>query len=181
MTTGDALLAAIKATPDDNTPRLIYADWIEGEGFPVRAELIRLSCKLHGVRDGRRMRKERNRAIAIFRAAAEDNAGSIYPDYLFTKMKAHPGKISAYWDKISAYWDRGFIVSLGLTWSMWVNEPKVYIDMLPMLRGVSVTWPRREEVHSRELAGKTYEEAVEILKKRWPNLDFSFHQDSAYL
>ncbi len=36
---------AITAAPDDDRPRLIYADWLEEQGDP-RCELIRLQCRL---------------------------------------------------------------------------------------------------------------------------------------
>src|SRR5579862_3542121 len=38
-------LQAILAAPDDDTPRLIYADWLEERG-DVRAEFIRVQCEL---------------------------------------------------------------------------------------------------------------------------------------
>jgi uncharacterized protein (TIGR02996 family) len=44
MTDEDALLAAILAHPDEDTPRLIYADWLDEHGHPERAEFIRLQC-----------------------------------------------------------------------------------------------------------------------------------------
>jgi uncharacterized protein (TIGR02996 family) len=37
-----ALLAAIVAHPDEDTPRLMYADWLDENGDPARAEFIRL-------------------------------------------------------------------------------------------------------------------------------------------
>lgn len=39
-------LAAIIAAPDDDRPREIFADWLEENGEPLRAELIRLQIKL---------------------------------------------------------------------------------------------------------------------------------------
>jgi uncharacterized protein (TIGR02996 family) len=39
-----ALLAAIIAHPDEDTPRLMYADWLDENGNPERAEFIRLQC-----------------------------------------------------------------------------------------------------------------------------------------
>src|SRR5205809_1806030 len=39
-----ALLADAKAHPDDDTRRLILADWLEEHGEGERAELIRLQC-----------------------------------------------------------------------------------------------------------------------------------------
>lgn len=44
MTTGDSLLAAVLASPDDDLPRLVYADWCEETGDAERAEFIRLQC-----------------------------------------------------------------------------------------------------------------------------------------
>lgn len=38
------LLAAIIAHPDEDTPRLMYADWLQENGQPERAEFIRIQC-----------------------------------------------------------------------------------------------------------------------------------------
>ena len=40
-----ALLAAIREEPDDDTHRLVYADWLEDNGAPERAEFIRLQIE----------------------------------------------------------------------------------------------------------------------------------------
>lgn len=39
-----ALLAAILAHPDEDTPRLMFADWLQENGQPERAEFIRIQC-----------------------------------------------------------------------------------------------------------------------------------------
>lgn len=36
-----AFLRAIAANPDDDTPRLVFADWLEEHGEPERAEFVR--------------------------------------------------------------------------------------------------------------------------------------------
>lgn len=41
-----ALWAAIRANPDDDLPRLVYADWCDENGDPARAEFIRVQCEL---------------------------------------------------------------------------------------------------------------------------------------
>lgn len=56
MSDGRALLAAICANPDEDTPRLAYADWLDEyvgampkdkrESVRMRAELIRVQCEL---------------------------------------------------------------------------------------------------------------------------------------
>jgi uncharacterized protein (TIGR02996 family) len=43
--TGDELLAAVLAAPEDDAPRLVYADWLDNEGESARAELIQLQIQ----------------------------------------------------------------------------------------------------------------------------------------
>jgi uncharacterized protein (TIGR02996 family) len=45
-TTGAALRAAILASPEDDAPRLVYADWLDENGEPERAEFVRVQCEL---------------------------------------------------------------------------------------------------------------------------------------
>jgi uncharacterized protein (TIGR02996 family) len=44
MTHDEAFLQAIREAPEDDAPRLIYADWLEEHGRPERAEFIRVQC-----------------------------------------------------------------------------------------------------------------------------------------
>src|SRR5262245_28593681 len=49
MTDRQALLRAIIASPADDLPRLVYADWLDDTAEPAnvaRAEFIRLQCQL---------------------------------------------------------------------------------------------------------------------------------------
>jgi uncharacterized protein (TIGR02996 family) len=46
MSDGNALLRAILDNPDDDAPRLIYADWLEEHGDPDRATFIRAQIEL---------------------------------------------------------------------------------------------------------------------------------------
>jgi uncharacterized protein (TIGR02996 family) len=45
MTDGDALYRAILEQPDDDAPRLVWADWLEEHGGPDRAAFVRLQCE----------------------------------------------------------------------------------------------------------------------------------------
>ena len=47
MTERDALLKAVCDHPDDDTPRLVFADWLQENGEEERAEFIRLQIQLH--------------------------------------------------------------------------------------------------------------------------------------
>jgi uncharacterized protein (TIGR02996 family) len=46
MSSHAAFLQAIVSAPDDDTHRLVYADWLDDNGDPRRAEFIRLQCRL---------------------------------------------------------------------------------------------------------------------------------------
>jgi len=46
MTDHDALYRAIIAHPEDDTPRLVYADWLQETDRAEEAEFIRLGCRL---------------------------------------------------------------------------------------------------------------------------------------
>jgi uncharacterized protein (TIGR02996 family) len=48
MTQDEAFLEAIREQPDDDAPRLIYADWLEehgGHACSVRAQFIPVQCE----------------------------------------------------------------------------------------------------------------------------------------
>lgn len=45
MTDRDALLAAIIAEPDEDTPRLMFADWLQENGEADRGEFVRLQVE----------------------------------------------------------------------------------------------------------------------------------------
>jgi uncharacterized protein (TIGR02996 family) len=47
----EGFLQAIAEAPEDDTPRLVYADWLEEHGQPERAEFIRLQCELARVEE----------------------------------------------------------------------------------------------------------------------------------
>jgi uncharacterized protein (TIGR02996 family) len=42
----EAFIAAVIARPDDDLPRLVFADWLDEHGEPEWAEFIRVQCKL---------------------------------------------------------------------------------------------------------------------------------------
>jgi uncharacterized protein (TIGR02996 family) len=46
MTDRDDLHRAVRAAPEDDAPRLIYADWLDEHGQSERAEFVRLQCAM---------------------------------------------------------------------------------------------------------------------------------------
>jgi uncharacterized protein (TIGR02996 family) len=69
MTDNEALLRAVLAAPDDDAPRLVYADWLDEHGDPARAAFIRAQVEL-GRRpaDPNRTLQLRKAEVALLRA-----------------------------------------------------------------------------------------------------------------
>ncbi len=55
-----ALLAAVAADPADDLPRLVYADWLDDHSHAVRAEFVRLQCRIAGLADVPQWQRERS-------------------------------------------------------------------------------------------------------------------------
>ncbi|MDY3561703.1 TIGR02996 domain-containing protein [Gemmata sp. JC673] len=77
----DALLAAIRVHPDEDTPRLAYADWLDEHGDAAQAEFIRAQCEL---------------------AAAADEYGGSHAMYEFLRDRYHHGLLTTDWSRIDA-------------------------------------------------------------------------------
>jgi uncharacterized protein (TIGR02996 family) len=71
-------LQAIAEQPDDDTPRLVSADWLDEHGDPARAEFIRVQIELaKGVRGSRRRLELEARQRALLAAHGRAWAESV--------------------------------------------------------------------------------------------------------
>jgi uncharacterized protein (TIGR02996 family) len=82
VTEEDALMRAVIAEPDDDAPRLIYADWLDEHGESERAEFIRVQIAAAGLslkdprlpplwrREGQLLRRNREAWAAPIRAVS---------------------------------------------------------------------------------------------------------------
>jgi uncharacterized protein (TIGR02996 family) len=64
----EPFLRAIREDPDDDTVRLVYADWLTENGEPERAEFIRSSCAAHSLPEGsaeRALAEERSTQLFV--------------------------------------------------------------------------------------------------------------------
>ena len=59
------LLAAIRQHPDDDAPRLVYADWLEERGELARARLIALLCRIAALPAWEREAVEARREVDV--------------------------------------------------------------------------------------------------------------------
>ncbi len=59
------LLDACYSAPDDNTPRLAYADWLQKRGHPEAADYIRIECGIWPTEEVHELRKMTSAALAL--------------------------------------------------------------------------------------------------------------------
>lgn len=73
MTSDEAFLDDIIAHPEDDVPRLVYADWLDDHDQPERAEFIRVQCERAGLgRVGPKVARLELRAQELLDAHASD-------------------------------------------------------------------------------------------------------------
>ncbi|MCI0461410.1 MAG: TIGR02996 domain-containing protein [Gemmataceae bacterium] len=97
MTDGETLLQAVETAPDDDAPRLVYADWLEEHGDPARAEFIRIECALEGMP-----------LDAPERPAMEDRRDDLLAEHEERWLGPPPASL------LEWTWRRGFVDSLTL-------------------------------------------------------------------
>src|SRR5215217_4715089 len=98
MSQQDAFLSAIREAPDDDTPRLVLADWLEDHGDPDRAEFIRVQCRL--APGGEALDPEVRAALQARQQALLDRHGGAWLGSLWHRlpwrMAWHRGLLSAH-------------------------------------------------------------------------------------
>lgn len=97
-----AIIAGIKAEPESDVPRLVYADWIEEHGRSLQAEFIRVQCELEPIR------KKKTSLVKSFKAREDEIAYSSVQDALPSLKKAAPD-----WEDWSVTWNS--VDSFGLS------------------------------------------------------------------
>lgn len=127
-----AFLADILEHPDDDTPRLVYADWLEDHGEPQRAEFIRVQCELvarPGCGCGGSIRhcascRLRRRERELWRQLdGADWTWDRLPNVLQTVVTIEQENIVG-WPKDAALltFRRGFVEAVTLTAEAWVGR-----------------------------------------------------------
>src|SRR5437762_302027 len=77
MSLEEVFVQDIREHPDEDGPRLVYADWLEENGQPARAEFIRVQCERARLPEGdpRRRTLEAREAELLAQHGAEWCAG----------------------------------------------------------------------------------------------------------
>jgi uncharacterized protein (TIGR02996 family) len=130
MADESAFRAAVLAAPDDDGPRLVYADWLEERGDPY-GELIRTQCKLAGL-PGRPGRPGRP-AAWLRRREAE-----LLADRAARRRLALPKGFTA-----ALVW-RGFVEAARCKGDDYCKRWRELLAAQPVREVTVRTWPRRE-------------------------------------
>src|SRR5689334_524468 len=115
MVDANAFLEAIRKAPEDDTPRLVYADWLEEHGDDARAEFIRIQCTLAGLPaddPGRPALSDRERALL---AAHRDSWVAALPA----------------WARRECVFRRGFVARVSATAVQWLKGGEAVVRQVP--------------------------------------------------
>lgn len=105
-------LADIRARPDDDAPRLVYADWLIEQG-DARGELIRVQCQLARAKTDALLAEE----AALLKKHEKRWLADV--DHFITGQK----------------WERGFVTHISAHAQTFVKGADTVFAQLPMLRG----------------------------------------------
>jgi uncharacterized protein (TIGR02996 family) len=129
MTHEEAFLADIREHPDDDAPRLIFADWLDENGDADRAEFIRLRIAHHRERwsgtDPRHLR-----SLELLTKHWSDWVGKLADLVRYNRfevwLKKEPQATAL------ERFQRGFITDLHLEASQWVNHGEAILRLAPL-------------------------------------------------
>jgi uncharacterized protein (TIGR02996 family) len=188
----DAFLIAIRAAPDDDAPRLVYADWLEEQGDAPSAEFIRVQCEIASIEkdvqsdevcgtpgcDCERLPELREKQWALWSRRVNEGL----PDGWTVRIDPipdHPGLIIP-----MGRVRRGFVEAVRCTADLWLKDAPAILAAHPVRRVVLTTRPEVEEVEENGgvylrlhgFPGTVGEERsfrLEVaLREAWPGISF---------
>ncbi len=199
MTDGAALIAACRASPSDDAPRLIYTDYLEENGQEARAEFIRLGIEL------RKWEMHPGDRFGMIKLVGKEFR--FKPTYKAIKRErelldehgidALLGEPSYQWDYWKPYISRGMVEAMTMPAEAWIAfadkylltiQPirDVYLETLPVLYMKSTSRERyggsEKFVSTLEETGLIYQSgsnddwavAEPAMKERWPEITFHY-------
>jgi uncharacterized protein (TIGR02996 family) len=160
MTHDEAFLAAIREQPDDDGPRLVYADWLDDHGQADRAEFIRVQCERARGVAGPRAEALLHRAHELLRAHWEEWVGPLREAARPAGRKFGEKWLSGGFDAEGlSKFRRGFVDTLTLGTEEFLARTGVLARLVP-LRHLLL---RRADPRADALAAAPYLHGLEIL------------------
>ncbi len=160
MNDGDALVAAITAQPEEDTPRLVYADWLdereerEGEVWSVVADDIR-----YGVANPKR----------VFECGGDSSVGMVCSEETPCDccFKLHQRGVLWRWLGEGYYkMRRGFMEEVRCSWAWWHARNKQLRKVMPITKVVLFTNPMNAPIPGG------WESCVKWLSSSWKGIEF---------
>jgi len=149
----DAFLRDILAHPEDDTPRLVFADWLEENGRPERAEFIRVQCELARLNTPHKPRPLCGcRPCVLTRRQLELETGDrktarlplVNWNEVFAREWPLPAPGDSRW---STKWRRGFVHALTCSAEDWLFHGRAILDRRPVYEVSLTEWrPHAEEL-----------------------------------
>src|SRR5262249_41089389 len=128
MSLHEAFQRSIIEAPDDDTPRLAYADWLEEQGDPDRAEFIRVQCRL-AVLD----------VDAPQRRGLQRRAYELLADHWGECAAPRVGHVRRW------QFRRGFVEQVKMEAGQFLKEAKWLLDFAP-IQELHVEYPKIEDL-----------------------------------
>ncbi|MES2342320.1 MAG: TIGR02996 domain-containing protein [Pseudomonadota bacterium] len=189
MTTAADFLPAILADPDDDTPRLVLADWLEESGTdPLRAEFIRVQVKLATVE------ARLGTADEMFRDKGDRDAFRHREWELLwaTSHLRHPlcgerpnlffwsGPALELIPNGAKYTDhltfrRGFVERVTCTADDWEEHGDTIARAQPVREVELTTWPRESDEGCHGAAASQF---LHEFRQRWSSITFTLTDDA---
>jgi uncharacterized protein (TIGR02996 family) len=146
VTDRDAILRAIGQAPDDDAPRLVYADWLDECKEPARAELIRVQCELARLGTGtlrtdaerERQKHCRWREKELLADCDWFTFGTLYIRPVTTTKDETNRSLVDQGEPVGLV-ARGFLEALYIEALDWLEQGDVLADVQPPIRDVTLT------------------------------------------
>ena len=124
MSDDQALLAAVLAAPDDDAPRLHYADWLDVHGEEVQAARIRALCSKWWRTNLFHVSRDKSHSMILMPDGSQ----------VSFKLECPP-----WCERVD--WGRGFIESLACTAADWIAHADAILAAHPVQEVRLTTWP----------------------------------------
>jgi len=137
----DGFLRAIVESPSDNTPRLIFADWLEEHGGQERCDFIRIQIRLDEIRPGPDEYAKASRMLTRYNKGAPIPLKANTPAVLLVReaILLQQFALAQDWPQIPERfiqweWTRGFVSGISLLANDWLYRGPQLVQTHPLER-----------------------------------------------
>jgi uncharacterized protein (TIGR02996 family) len=199
MSDGELLLRAILDQPKEDTPRLVYADWLEENGRPERAEFIRVQVELARIdvcpmdpkvyrEKWSPLRRRERELLGLARDMWFDHWLTSWTSSLAPTRPVAQYFAEDYYDEpaIEALFARGFVSHVTCSWPDWRTHADAILAAHPVERVRLTTRPDMGDFAfgdgpgawfvADESGGANFSPEMSC-EKRWPDIEFELPPD----